>query len=169
VVNELDTSVILYFPDMEHLTRVLVRLSGAAVLGGMIGLERQLEKKLTGTRTHMMVALGAALFTVVPLEAGLKVSDLSRVIQGLAAGIGFLGAGTIIQLDQEQRVKGLTSAASIWLTAAIGMSVGAGLIVPAALSVVLALAILSLVHVGERWLKKGSRPAANPNEPTPPA
>jgi putative Mg2+ transporter-C (MgtC) family protein len=168
VVNELDSTVIWHIPDSDHLARVLIRLGSAAVLGGFIGVERQLEHKLTGIRTHMLVALGAALFTLVPLEAGLKVADLSRVIQGLAAGIGFLGAGTIIQLDREQRVKGLTSAASIWLTAAIGMAVGAGLIVPAALSVVLALAILWLLHIVEKWLMKQVNPVKDAKGPLPP-
>lgn len=166
MIHELDSELLWHFPDPEHLLRVVVRLGSAVLLGGLIGLERQMEKKLTGMRTHMLVALGAAMFTLVPLEAGMKVNDLSRIIQGVAAGIGFLGAGTIIQLDQEQKVKGLTSAASIWLTAAIGMAAGAGLVVPATVGVCLALIILYALHIGERWLKK-RKPGEEGNDPKP--
>src|SRR5947209_3946565 len=104
------------FPDTEHVARVVVRLGMAMFLGGLIGYERQKEGKAVGVRTQMLVAMGSAMFVLVPLEAGMKVADLSRIIQGLAAGIGFLGAGTIVKLSDSSQVKGLTSAASIWLT-----------------------------------------------------
>jgi putative Mg2+ transporter-C (MgtC) family protein len=139
--------------DASHFVRVLVRLTVAVFLGGLIGLERQYDGKRAGLRTHMLVALGAALFTLVPLEGGMRVSDLSRVIQGVATGIGFLGAGTILKLSDQHEIKGLNSAASIWLTAATGMAVGAGWIWPAVLGVVLALLILFAVHPMERRLK----------------
>src|SRR5262249_58513138 len=113
-------------PETRYLVRVLVRLAAAAVLGGLIGVERQLDGKRDGMRTHMLVSLGAALFTLVGIESLVggdsKAADISRIVQGVAAGVGFLGAGTIIKLSDQHEVRGLTSAASIWLTAAVGMT-----------------------------------------------
>src|SRR6516162_6183876 len=105
--------------DVEHIVRVAVRLGLAVVLGGAVGLEREQGGKRAGIRTHMLVSLGAALFTLIGIEVG----DATRVMQGVAAGVGFLGAGTILKLSEEHEVKGLTTAAGIWLTAAVGMSV----------------------------------------------
>jgi putative Mg2+ transporter-C (MgtC) family protein len=138
--------------DSAQLLRLLVRLLVASMLGGLLGLERQHEGKAAGIRTHMLVGLGSALFTLVPLEAGL---DISRVIQGIAAGIGFLGAGTILKLSDLHEIKGLTTAACIWMTAAIGVAVGAGRIGLALISVGLALFILYVLHHMERWLGGG--------------
>lgn len=137
---------LLGFPDAPQFIRVAVRLGAAAILGGLLGLEREREDKPAGLRTHMLVALGAALFTVAPLEAGMPVADLSRVIQGIATGVGFLGAGTILKLADQQRIRGLTTAAGIWLTAAVGMAVGAGPLWLAGLGVGLALVIVALVR-----------------------
>ncbi len=113
-------------PDMAQLGHVLVRVVVAAALGGLLGAERERAGKAAGLRTHMLVALGAALFVLFPAEAGMSTSDLSRVIQGVATGIGFIGAGTILKRADSDEIQGLTTAASIWLTAAIGMAVGAG-------------------------------------------
>jgi putative Mg2+ transporter-C (MgtC) family protein len=136
-----------------HFVRVIIRLTVAMILGGLIGIERQYEHKSAGIRTHMLVALGAALFTLVPLEAKMNPSDVSRVIQGIAAGIGFLGAGTIFKLTDQAEVKGLTSAACIWITAAVGTAVGAGFVWPAIVTVLLSWVILYLLHYVEHWLK----------------
>ncbi len=103
----------------------------------------------------MMVGLAAALFTVAPLDAGMSVADLSRVLQGIAAGIGFIGAGTILKLTGEQEIKGLTTAASLWLTAAVGMAVGIGH---------LWLPIVAVVSGGHDPGGPGSRRAANDGE-----
>jgi putative Mg2+ transporter-C (MgtC) family protein len=146
--------VFLDLNDPSHLSRVVIRLLTASVLGGLIGIERQFEHKSAGMRTHMLVSLGAALFTLIPLEAGAQIGDVSRVIQGLAAGIGFLGAGVIFKLTDQAEVKGLTTAASIWVTAAIGLAVGAGFVWPAVVAVVLSLSILFLLHRCERWLRQ---------------
>jgi putative Mg2+ transporter-C (MgtC) family protein len=132
-------------PDWAQLLRVAVRLVTAAVLGGLLGWEREVGRKAAGLRTHMLVAVGAALFIVVPAEAGMQVDDLSRVIQGIITGIGFLGAGTILKLSEEREIKGLTTAASIWLTAAIGVATGIGRLWAAILSVLLALLILNVL------------------------
>jgi putative Mg2+ transporter-C (MgtC) family protein len=147
-------------PDPNHLGRVLLRLGIAALFGGVIGFQREWKHKAAGLRTHMLVALGAALFVVVPLEAGMSVSDLSRVIQGVAAGIGFLGAGTIIKLSEQHEVRGLTSAAAVWLTAAVGMSVGAGFLWPGILAAILAWVILVGLGFVDDWLRRRDEPRA---------
>lgn len=130
-------------PDLAQFTRLMVRLLVAALLGGLLGLQRERHGKAAGVRTHMLVALGAALFVLVPQQAGMDADDLSRVIQGVVAGVGFLCAGTILKSDDDQ-VRGLTTAAGIWLTAAIGIAAGLGREMTAALSTFLALGILSL-------------------------
>jgi putative Mg2+ transporter-C (MgtC) family protein len=91
----------------------------------------------------MLVAVGAALFVFVPLQSGFEVADLSRVLQGLVSGIGFLGAGAILKLSDKQEIRGLTTAASLWMTAAIGVAVGMGREATAIFSTLLALVILS--------------------------
>lgn len=131
--------------DVEQITRVLLRLLLAAVLGGVLGYERESQGKAAGIRTHMLVAMGAALFVLVPEQGGMTVADLSRVIQGVVAGVGFLGAGAILKLRSEEQVLGLTTAAGVFMTAAIGVACGLGRESTALLSTVLALAVLALV------------------------
>ena len=131
--------------DVEQITRILVRLLLAALLGGVLGYEREQQGKAAGIRTHMLVAMGAALFVLVPQQAGMQVADMSRVIQGIVAGIGFLGAGAIIKNRSEENVLGLTTAAGVWMTAAIGIACGLGRESTAVLSTLLALAVLALV------------------------
>lgn len=140
-------------PDVEQATRIVVRLVIAALLGGMLGWERERTGKAAGVRTHMLVALGAALFVLIPQQAGVSDTDMSRVIQGVVAGIGFLCAGTIIKGREEEDVQGLTTAAGIWLTAAIGVGVGLGREASAVLSTLLALVIL---HWLPRLIKRMS-------------
>jgi len=152
-------------PDLEQLTRVVVRLLVAAVLGGLIGLERELAQKPAGLRTHMLVALGSALFVLIPLQAGMEMEDLSRVVQGLLAGVGFLCAGAILKGVHNDHVQGLTTSASLWMTAAIGMGAGLGREATAALSTLLALSILSLEGPLQRWLDRRKRRVATPNDP----
>jgi putative Mg2+ transporter-C (MgtC) family protein len=132
-------------PDLEHVTRIAVRLIMAALLGGILGFEREQKGKSAGLRTHMLVAIGAALFVLVPKQMGVSDADLTRVLQGLVAGIGFLGAGTIIKGNTEEEVKGLTTAAGIWLTAAVGMASGLGREATAVFSTVLAITILTTI------------------------
>lgn len=133
--------------DASQLTRVTVRLVIAAVLGGILGFEREYKGKAAGVRTHMLVCMGAALFVLVPRLAGADDAALSRVVQGIVAGIGFLGAGTILKGDKldTRHVKGLTTAAGLWMTAAIGIAAGMGREMTAVLSTLLALGIFSLV------------------------
>ena len=140
--------------DLESFVRVVLRLLIAALLGGLLGLQREQHGKEAGVRTHMLVALGSALFVLVPLQAGTGPQDLSRVIQGVIAGVGFLCAGTIIRVTGVDHIRGLTTAAGIWLTAAIGIAVGLGRETTAVLITLLALGILSLEGPIKRLLGK---------------
>jgi len=133
-------------PDITELTRTCVRLFMAILLGGLIGFEREFAGAQAGFRTHMLVALGAALFVLVPLQAGTPINDMGRVLQGITAGVGFLGAGAIIKLSNEREVRGLTTAASIWMTAAIGISAGMGRESTAVVSTVFVLLILFMTR-----------------------
>jgi putative Mg2+ transporter-C (MgtC) family protein len=128
-----------------ELATVVLRLCVAAALGGLLGYQRASWGKAAGLRTHMLVALGAAFFVAAPALNGMSQADLSRVIQGITTGIGFLGAGTILKLTDTHRVKGLTTAAGIWLTAAVGVSAGLGRLGVAAVGAVLAYLILGAV------------------------
>ena len=132
-------------PDLKQLTTIVLRLLLAAALGGALGFERERHGKSAGVRTHMLVSLGAAIFVLIPKLAGIPEGDLTRVTQGVITGIGFLGAGSIIKGEAEDRVQGLTTAAGIWLTAAVGICCGLGRESTAVLSALLAVAILALV------------------------
>ncbi|MEG8236282.1 MgtC/SapB family protein [Pseudomonas orientalis] len=133
--------------DARQVTQITVRLLMAAILGGILGFERESKGKAAGVRTHMLVALGAALFVMVPQMSGNQADAMSRVVQGVIAGIGFLGAGTIIKGKDEDagHVKGLTTAAGLWMTAAIGVSAGLGRESTAVLSTLLALVVFSVM------------------------
>jgi putative Mg2+ transporter-C (MgtC) family protein len=144
-------------PDLEQLTRIVVRLLLAALLGGLLGWERESKGKAAGLRTHMLVAIGAAVFVMIPQQAGVDNADLSRIIQGVVAGIGFLCAGTIIKGRGEEQVQGLTTAAGIWLTAAIGVAVGLGREASALLVALLALVIFAGLPALDRWIERRQR------------
>ena len=132
-------------PDGLEFARAAIKLALAALLGGAMGWERELKGKAAGLRTHMLVAVGAALFVMAPLEAGVPLADLTRVMQGVAAGIGFVGAGAILKMSDQGQVMGLTTAAGIWMTAAIGMAVGAGRVWLPVVGVLIAVMILALL------------------------
>jgi putative Mg2+ transporter-C (MgtC) family protein len=123
-------------PDVPQLVRVTVRLLAALFIGTAIGLQRELTHKPAGLRTHMLVALGTALFLVSAAEAGMAVDTLSRIVQGLATGIGFLGGGAILKLTDEREIHGLTTAAGIWMTAAASAAAGLGQITVALIGTV---------------------------------
>ncbi len=132
-------------PDLGTMTFITVRLGIAAVLGGILGYERERKTRSAGVRTHMLVAVGAALFVIGPLQIGMEIGDLSRVLQGIVQGIGFLGAGAIIVRTSQHQVEGLTTAANIWATAGIGVLAGLGLEATAILSTAIVLIILAVV------------------------
>lgn len=102
------------------------RLVLAAALGAVLGFERERKARSAGLKTHILVAVGSAVFVLAPLHAGASMADNTRVIQGVVSGIGFLGAGAILKVQRGTRVEGLTTAASIWLTSAMGVAAGLG-------------------------------------------
>jgi putative Mg2+ transporter-C (MgtC) family protein len=102
---------------------VFSRLGAAVLAGAVIGFDREIRDKPAGLRTLTLVALGSAVFTLTALDAN-SIDSTSRVIQGIVTGVGFLGAGTIIRGKTEESVRGLTTAASVWLAAAIGVACG---------------------------------------------
>jgi putative Mg2+ transporter-C (MgtC) family protein len=132
--------------NVDSITRLVVRLMVAVLLGGILGYERESIGASAGLRTHMLVSLGSALFVLIPLQAGMEIGDLSRVLQGVTAGIGFLCAGAILKPNNSDDIKGLTTAASLWLTAAIGIAAGMGREATAVLSAVFALVILAILR-----------------------
>lgn len=136
-------------PDMRQLTRVLIRLIAAALMGAVVGLERERARKPAGFRTHILVSVGTAVFVIVCAGIGMSLDGLSRVIQGIVTGIGFLGAGAILKLNEERSIQGLTTAAGVWMTAAIGVAVGLGSLGIALLVTLLTLVVLSLWRASE--------------------
>jgi putative Mg2+ transporter-C (MgtC) family protein len=130
-------------PTTAGLIKVMFRLSLAALAGALPGLQRERVHVAAGLRTHMVVALGSAIFILAALDSGATIDATTRVIQGLATGIGFVGAGAILKAAQSQQVHGLTTAASIWLTAALGTAAGLGRIWLTLFGSVLALVILA--------------------------
>ena len=135
----------------NDLMGITFRLSIALLVGAIIGLERQIRHKPAGLRTHMLVSFGAALFVLIPLQISTAQEGrdaISRVIQGIAAGIGFLGAGEILHQSQESsnlaQVRGLPSAAAIWVCAALGIAAGCGLWQMALIGAGLSLVVLSV-------------------------
>ena len=132
-----------------HADEALLRLALAALLGGAVGIERELREREAGLRTHLLVALGSALFTIVSaygfhafLQSGASVvrADPTRIAAQIVTGIGFLGAGAIIR--QGLSIRGLTTAATLWVVAAIGMASGAGYYGPAVATTVLTILAL---------------------------
>ena len=127
---------------------ITLRLLVALLLGGLIGIERDLRSKDAGIRTHFLVALGSALFCVVSqFGFGVDLKDSSRVAAQVVSGIGFLGAGTIIFQKDKNVVRGLTTAAGLWVTAAIGLACGTGMFVAAAVATLFVLVSLEVVNL----------------------
>jgi putative Mg2+ transporter-C (MgtC) family protein len=135
-------------PDLRQLIHVLLRLIAAALLGAVVGYERERAGKAAGLRTHMLVALGTTVFVLACSAVGMSSDGLSRVIQGIATGIGFIGAGSILKLNSERDIQGLTTAAGVWMTAAIGIAVGLGSLGVAFLSTFFTLIVLLLSSSG---------------------
>jgi putative Mg2+ transporter-C (MgtC) family protein len=149
---------LLDLPDTRQLVNVTVRLLAAVMLGGLLGYERERAGKPAGLRTHMLVCLGSALFVVGSIEAGMSIADSSRVIQGIVAGIGFLGAGAILKRADQDVVTGLTTAASIWFTAALGTAIGVGPLWVAVMGTALAWPVLFVLGRWEAKIAAGSEP-----------
>lgn len=137
--------------DLVHIVQVIVRLLAASLLGAIIGFEREKAGKAAGLRTHILVSLGTCVFVVACAGYGMSSDGLSRVIQGIVTGLGFLGAGTILKLNDQRDIKGLTTAAGIWMTAAIGVAVGLGMLGVALLSTITAIIVLGVIR---KWENK---------------
>ncbi len=138
---------------------IVVRLGAATALGALIGLNRELTQKPAGMRTHALVSLGAALITLVSVQFALEAypredGAVLRTIQGIVTGIGFIGGGVILRLPQEQAVRGLTTAATIWIVAGIGIACGFGAWRMAAMTAGLALVTLIVGNWIERWVHR---------------
>lgn len=140
-----------YYLASNDWLNITFRLCLALVIGAVIGIERELRQKPAGLRTHMLVTFGAALFTLIPLQTGVATDAdaLSRVIQGITAGVGFLGGGEILRQSSQEsartQVRGLTSAAAIWVSAALGIIAGCGLWQLGLIAALLSLLVLNVV------------------------
>lgn len=152
------------FPDYAQFAHVIIRLLAAALLGGVVGLQREKAGKPAGLRTHILVASGTALFVVASTGAGFTSADVSRVVQGLATGIGFLGAGAILKLQERREIHGLTTAAGIWMTAAIGVTVGLGALGLALLSTALTWIVLASFGRFEREMSPDASQQSPPEK-----
>lgn len=133
-------------PDLRQLMHAIIRLTAAAILGAVVGYQRERARKPAGLRTHMLVCLGTTVFVLACSGVGMSVDGLSRVVQGIVTGIGFLGAGSILKLNEERDIQGLTTAAGVWMTAAIGVAVGMGSLGVALLSTFFTIVVLALVR-----------------------
>jgi putative Mg2+ transporter-C (MgtC) family protein len=140
-------------PDRRQLAFVLIRVIAAALLGGIVGLQRERARKPAGLRTHMLVCLGTSVIVLAGSGAGMSTDGLSRLIQGIVTGIGFVGAGSILKLSQEHEIRGLTTAAGLWMTAAIGVACGVGALGLAVIATIIAVMVLALESV-EKWWEK---------------
>jgi|SRR5689334_23940266 len=134
------------------LSAAFLRLALAAVLGGAIGLEREFHRKPAGLRTNMLISLGSALFAILSVEVGAGAGSPDRIAAQVVTGIGFLGAGAILRTGEN--VHGLTTAATIWVNAAIGMAAGLGSYTVATVSAAITLIVLALLPFMERFFEK---------------
>lgn len=135
----------------DELIRVIVRLFAAMVLGGMVGLQRERVGKAAGMRTHILITMGTASFVLAGMSFDMQTDALSRIIQGVTTGVGFIGTGTILKQTEKSEIRGLTTAAGLFMTAAIGVAVGLGKIGLAAVAAVLAWIVLAgLTYVEKR-------------------
>lgn len=142
-------------PDTRQLIHVIIRLVASGLLGALIGFQRERAGKPAGFRTHILVALGTTVFVVACNNFGMTTEGLSRVIQGIVTGIGFLGAGSILKLNEKRDIQGLTTAAGIWMTAAIGVAVGLGTLGLAIIAAVATLIILTFAGKIEHQISGG--------------
>ena len=129
--------------------QILIRMLAAVLLGFLVGMQREKAGKPAGVRTHMLVSLGTAIVVLACAGMGMQYDAQSRVIQGIVTGIGFIGAGSILKLQEQRDIQGLTTAAGLWLTAAIGVACGVGTIGIALIASVITVGVLALAGVLE--------------------
>jgi putative Mg2+ transporter-C (MgtC) family protein len=139
-------------------TEVAIRLAVAVIFGALLGWDRERCNKPAGIRTHMLVSLGSATFTILGFEVGEHYSkegfDPTRVLQGVVGGIGFLGAGAILQ--ERGQVSGITTAASVWVAGALGAAAGVGAYVLALMATLLSFAILAAAGKLEQFARRNN-------------
>jgi putative Mg2+ transporter-C (MgtC) family protein len=161
-------------PSAQHLVRISIRLAVALTVGALVGLQRELTHKPAGLRTHMLLALGTAFIIVSAEESGMSKSDLSRVVQGLVTGIGFLGGGAILKLTAEHEIHGLTTAAGLWMTTTASAAAGLGQLALALMGLGLGLLVLGAFLRIEKRLGEhvspdaANRPPQGKRQPPPP-
>jgi putative Mg2+ transporter-C (MgtC) family protein len=141
-------------PDLRQTASLVTRMVIAMILGAVIGAQREATGKPAGLRTHMLVAMGGTLFVLAPVQSGMDLDGMSRVIQGIVTGIGFIGGGAILKLQEQRAIEGLTTAAGIWITAAVGIAAGLGRWGLALVSTILAWITLSLIGRIEAWMNQ---------------
>ena len=141
-------------PDARNLWIIIIRLVAATLLGAVVGVQRERAGKPAGLRTHILVSFGTAVVVLACAGSGMDMAGQSRVIQGIVTGIGFIGAGSILKVSEERDIRGLTTAAGLWLTAAIGVASGLGMIGLGVITAVLALIILAAEGIFARFRKK---------------
>lgn len=135
--------------DLGQLERVLLRVIAATLLGAIVGFEREKAGKPAGFRTHILVSLGTAIVVLACAGSRMDMDGLSRVIQGIVTGIGFIGAGSILKISEQRDIQGLTTAAGLWMTAAIGIACGLGTIGLALIATGMTLIVLWVLRVME--------------------
>jgi len=153
--------------DSQQVAHVSIRLLAATLCGGLIGIQRESTRKPAGLRTHVLVSVATAAFIVACSASGMSSDGVSRVIQGIVTGIGFIGAGSILKLGHEHEIKGLTTAASVWMTAAIGVVIGLGNLGIGLIITVVALIILSLARIEHSIEHQAHHHDDHPPEQTP--
>src|SRR5829696_4645353 len=129
-------------PDGRQFAVILIRLFAATLMGAAIGYERETAGKAAGLRTHILVTAGTTVFVLGCLGSGFRDDAISRVIQGIVTGIGFVGAGSILKREAEQHIQGVTTSAGIWMAAAIGVTIGLGGLGLALMATALSLVVL---------------------------
>ena len=164
IIDGLDSTIQGWFTHFRWPAEYAARLALAMIAGGLVGIERELRGRQAGFRTNILVCVGSCLTMIVsinfasrpwPHEPNVNMNiDPARIAYGVMTGIGFLGAGAIIKLNEKEQIKGLTTAATIWSTAAIGVAAGLGLAITATLATLLALVILALLPRVERHIAR---------------
>lgn len=146
------------FPNAQETARITLRLLVSLLVGALIGFQREQHGKDAGLRTHMLVAFGTCLFVVAGVESGMGADSdaMSRVVQGIITGIGFLGAGAILKLYDDREILGLTTAAGIWMTAAASVAAGLGRFGMSLTAAVVAYFVLAVLSRLERRVGKGT-------------
>lgn len=145
-------------------TQILIRMIAAVLFGFLIGMQREKAGKPAGVRTHMLVSLATALVVLSCAGMGMQYDAQSRVIQGIVTGIGFIGAGSILKLSEERDIQGLTTAAGLWLTAAVGIACGVGTLGIALVASLVTVGLLALAGIIESRDEKRDEKAEKKQE-----